>query len=62
MLQVFIDNNGAILKTNWLNRQFATKLNIGDHIELPFYENDIIQDKTFVIKKVIIKLDDNGFF
>ena len=61
MLQVFIDNNGIILRSDWLNRQFVTKLNIGDNIDLKVCENDIIQDKTFIIKKVNVQLNNSGF-
>lgn len=61
MLQVFIDNNGIILRSDWLNRQFATKLNIGDNIDLKVCENNIIQDKTFIIKKVNVQLNNSGF-
>lgn len=61
MRQVFIDNNGILLRSDWLNRQFATKLNVGDNIYLSVCENDIIQDKTFIIKKVIVQLNNSGF-
>ena len=61
MLQVFIDNNGIILRSDWLNKQFFTKLSVNDSIDLKVCENNIIQDKTFIIKKVNVQLNNSGF-
>lgn len=61
MLQVFIDNNGLILRNDWLHRQSIIKLNIGDHIDLKVYKNNIIQDKTFIVAKVIVQLNNSGY-
>ena len=61
MLQVFIDNNGIILRSDWLNKQFFTKLSVNDSIDLKVCENNIIQDKTFIIKKVNVQLNNRGY-